>query len=1025
MAGDKLKLFISYSRRDMAAADALVTALEGEGFEITIDRRDLPYGEEWQKELGDFIRGSDTVVWLVSPDSVASKWCNWELGEVGRLHKRLVPVKIRDVAPEELPEGLGRVHLLPVGGAYDPATHLSTLVTTLNTDRGWTKEATRLADRAREWIARERNDGLLLRGAGLKNAEAWSTVQPKAAPPPASEVLELILASRRAALRRHRWTIGGALAVAAVALGLMALAIWQRGIAQTNEVRAVAGEQLAKANEEQAKQERDAALITQSRFLVDQARQADANGDHGTALALALEALPDERRGRIRPYLPAAESMLYRVATTLRERRTWNRISTEDFAKFLPDGQRLITFSNRDPSSRIRDAATGAVLAVLEGHTQGVATVAFSPDGKLIVIGSFDGTVRLWNAANGAPLGTFKGHGAAVRSAAFSPDGRRIVTGSSDGTARIWHAASDTAPPTVLAMPDESVDTAEFSPDGQSITTTSSNPSRLQLSARIWDAESGKLLEVKVLATEKNLFSVFYVTATDGRHVVLIDRHSGGKARIWDIASGGEVGDVPDNVPDADVAFSPDGLRIAIVSANTLKIWEAIAPSAPPTNRNQRWRCNTRQCILELEGDGGASWPVFSPDGQRVAAFVRNTTSIWNANVGDQVVIFERPDRAIAPASFSPDGRQLITLSFASAGIWDATGDAAFRVLHRAEAAERGGPRNVYSFAAFSPDGQTVVTVSGDGTAKIWNTASGALLAKTQCPGGLRAPVRFLADGKRIVTACGDGKLRVWQAASDASPVVLGEDQSLVNSVAVSSDGERIATGTADGNARIWDVSPNPASVLSVKLPGAVLQTSISPAGRQVLLVADARAWLWNGTDATAPAQLGKYADILTASFSIDGGKIVLGQSDHTIRILNAETHAEETAWQAYGTEGFGRRPIATAVFSPDGKRVLTAGVDNTARIYDAATGAEVAVLRGHESDVLSAAFSSNGWIVTTSSDRSVRLWTAFGTTQALIDYARAHMPRELTPEQRQQYFLDPPAVSPPAGASAAATRPR
>jgi TIR domain len=152
MSEDKLNLFISYSRRDMAVADALVTALEGEGFEITIDRRDLPYGEEWQKELADFIRDSDTVIWLISPDSVASKWCNWELGEVGRLNKRLVPVKIGDVSPEELPESLGRIHLLPVDGVYDPGAHLSSLVATLNTDRGWMKEATRLADRAREWM---------------------------------------------------------------------------------------------------------------------------------------------------------------------------------------------------------------------------------------------------------------------------------------------------------------------------------------------------------------------------------------------------------------------------------------------------------------------------------------------------------------------------------------------------------------------------------------------------------------------------------------------------------------------------------------------------------------------------------------------------------------------------------------------------------------------------------------------------------------------------------------------------------
>ena len=79
---DRLRVFISYSRRDAAIADALLEALTALGFEAKIDRRDLPFGEKWQSELAEFIRLSDTVIWLVSEASIHSEWVNWELDEV-------------------------------------------------------------------------------------------------------------------------------------------------------------------------------------------------------------------------------------------------------------------------------------------------------------------------------------------------------------------------------------------------------------------------------------------------------------------------------------------------------------------------------------------------------------------------------------------------------------------------------------------------------------------------------------------------------------------------------------------------------------------------------------------------------------------------------------------------------------------------------------------------------------------------------------------------------------------------------
>jgi WD40 repeat protein len=285
---------------------------------------------------------------------------------------------------------------------------------------------------------------------------------------------------------------------------------------------------------------------------------------------------------------------------------------------------------------KIWDAATGQERQTLTGHTEGVSCVAYSPDGTRIVsgssgdrimsvgteevrtravIGSPDNTLKVWDAATGRKMLTLTGHSSGVTSVAWSPDGKRIVSGSgwfvasNSGEIKVWDAATGQQLHT-LNQPTVKVSCVAYSPDGSWIVSGSSDST-----LNVWDAATGR----KMLTLTGHVLGVTSVACSpDGRRI--ISGSDDTTLKVWNAATGQVLLTLRGHrTPVKCVANSPDGIRIVSVGFDKkLKLWDA----------------ETGEELCTLTGHTGAVTDVcFSPDGTRiVSASVDGTIRFWDTS---------------------------------------------------------------------------------------------------------------------------------------------------------------------------------------------------------------------------------------------------------------------------------------------------------------------------------------------------------------------------------------------------------
>ena len=224
-------VFISYSRRDGEFASRLHDALAERGYDVWIDREDIPPSAKWFDEIRSGIAEADGVVFVISPDSAASEVCVRELELATDLGKRIVPAVCREPDGVPVPEAAASLNWVFLRDSDDFTDGVATLTRALETDLEHVRTHTRLGVAAGRWEASGRDKSQLLRGAELAAAEQWLVSAGEKPPPPTSVHREYVLASRTAATRRQGGIVAAVSVALVVAIVLGVIALVQRSTA--------------------------------------------------------------------------------------------------------------------------------------------------------------------------------------------------------------------------------------------------------------------------------------------------------------------------------------------------------------------------------------------------------------------------------------------------------------------------------------------------------------------------------------------------------------------------------------------------------------------------------------------------------------------------------------------------------------------------------------------------------------------------------------------------------------------------
>jgi WD40 repeat protein len=1048
------QVFLSWAKEDRSDLEQIRTALTREGITLWVNQTDIKTGTDFQVEIRHGIERADQLIYLMSPDSIASPYCQEEIDYALSLNKRIVPLLIRPIDLEQVHPALRSMELIDFTDNEVPEDYqrdIDALIRSVLEEATYYEQHKHLLVKALKWRRQQQNPTLLLRGYTLSQATAWFQVAKARDRHPAILLQEQFLAASQ------RQPSGVALDVFICysrrdaelarrldeAIQTYGKTTWfdqesiaagtpdyqseiYRGIENANHFLFIlspsaiaspycAGEVahaacLNKRMITVLHQPVDPATLPSPLASVQWLDFSRADLDFDANLSKLLRTLdhdPEYLRTHTWLLTRALEwhdqqrddGLLLR-GKSLKEMCDW-LLDTEGKPPYPTPLQRnYVTASNegeiRSQRSRLKLQRIGlGVVSLVSLMAIGLGLISY----------------RQYRQADYLKTGAQQEAVSArvsTSEALFQSDLvldallEAMRAGVKVKTSRIRNADLRRAVITALQQAVFWVQERQQITGHEGIIwSVSASPdgklfatASADATTKVWQ-QDGTL--VRTLPSDYKAQMLAVAFSRDGQQLAMAD--AGGRITLWQVRNWTAAVLANEGTAVNSLAFAADGTIAAGGEDGRVRLW---SPQG--------------KLLKTLEGhDAPVRSVAFSPDRQLLAsASDDRTVRLWNRETAEVKTLVGHAGQ-VRSVSFSPDGQRLVSGGWdESMRVWGRDGTLLQTVQ---------GHEALIDAVRFSPDGTTIASAGWDKTIKLW-TLDGSLIGTLTGHSGQVRSLDFDPKDQSLLSVGGDRTTRRWQLHRPLL-TVLQDHRAKVYSVTFSPNGQQIASAGADSLIRLRDRQGKTQHLLTGH-QSVIWSVRFSPDGQQLVSTSsDFTAKLWSREGKLLKTLEGHTAPIYSAEFSPDGRTIATASADQTVRLWRSDGTLIRTLdtfrqsvinlrfsrdGQVFSTAGWGNdvqlwtregKLIQTlsghqgwvydVSFSHDGQQILTGSYDNTARLWTI-DGKLVSVLKGHEDGVVAVEFSPDDKLLATAShDRTIKLWRRDGS---LVTTLRGHRDR-------------------------------